>query len=594
MAEAESHSLLATLLQQKQRGSVRGASETAKILMKTENHPLPPALAREMVEALIATYDYELAQEILKKNERSSDPRWIAQWLELKWRTKFEPSIIDLEFEFTLQFGHLDWVKIRYLRKLISLKKFKAAQHFVGEVGLCGSSQLYFRLRYLLVLALGWSDEIIRSTTAAFAKDQELLSVQLQIGVASNFMNLFIVDCRQSVPTEIDNFLETFPVKGNLQLTRVRLKRALHGGYWHNVQTILENHPEFSEHPIFVQASMWLAKQLGDLPRARSIFCRKSYLLNSKALRQCRVGELIKIDEKSLSSRASIRLFTVVRNEAARIPWFLDFYRTLGVNQFFFVDNGSTDGTREVLLSQPDVHVFYTDTKYSEGASGMVWVNELTKRFGRNGWNLYVDVDEALIFQNSERDGLDYLTRYMERNDQEALPAFMLDMHARRGFATPTSSLIEKDFIKAYPFYHANFKVEADFSAPYYRVIGGGRHYLFREHSNQVKTPLIRGGRGILFLGSSHTISPALVSDISAALLHFRMTDEFFTDVNGDLTQGHRAWHCDLRQTGYLNSEFEDKYAKTDNPHIYFYENSESLLRSGLISAPRRYSKKDF
>lgn len=494
MLEAESHRALEALLRRKQRGSVRGASDRAKKLMKNEIHPLP--LVFEMVQALMETHDYELARRLLENNQNPSHPRWVSQWLNLKWRTEFAPSIIDLEREFMEQFCHLKWVKVRYLNKLISLKDFEAAKKFVGAEGLTNSPKAYFQLRYLLVLALGWTAEVARCVAVAFDKDQWLFSDQEQVGVAAQFMHHFLGDSGQHFPPEIDDFLETCSIEGNLQITRLRLKRAVHRGCWPTVQTILKNYPEFSENPMFVHASTWLASVLGDTSRARSIFRRRSHLLVNKPLRPCRTGELVKIDGKSLSDHPAIRLFTVVRNEVARIPWFLDFYRGLGVNRFFFVDNGSTDGTREVLLSQPDVHVFYTDTKYSEGAAGMVWVNDLVDRFGGNGWNLYVDVDEALVFPNSERDGLNFLTQYMERNGQEALPAFMLDMHANRGFGHPASGLIERDFVEAYPFYYADFTIEADFAAPYYEATGGGRYHLFRDRTNQTKTPLIRGGQG--------------------------------------------------------------------------------------------------
>ncbi|MEM9776934.1 MAG: glycosyltransferase family 2 protein, partial [Chloroflexota bacterium] len=40
----------------------------------------------------------------------------------------------------------------------------------------------------------------------------------------------------------------------------------------------------------------------------------------------------------------------VVRNEGLRIPYFLTYYRQLGIKHFFVVDNGSDDGSVEYLL----------------------------------------------------------------------------------------------------------------------------------------------------------------------------------------------------------------------------------------------------
>ena len=57
------------------------------------------------------------------------------------------------------------------------------------------------------------------------------------------------------------------------------------------------------------------------------------------------------------------------RNEGHRLPSFLDYYRRLGVDRFLFVDNASSDGTRELLEHQPDVEYFMTTTSYRGSSS---------------------------------------------------------------------------------------------------------------------------------------------------------------------------------------------------------------------------------
>jgi len=53
-------------------------------------------------------------------------------------------------------------------------------------------------------------------------------------------------------------------------------------------------------------------------------------------------------------------LFSCLKNEEKRIPYFLDYYRELGVKNFFIIDNDSIDNSGEILKSQPDVHYFHT------------------------------------------------------------------------------------------------------------------------------------------------------------------------------------------------------------------------------------------
>ena len=58
--------------------------------------------------------------------------------------------------------------------------------------------------------------------------------------------------------------------------------------------------------------------------------------------------------------RNEIRAFMCIRNEILRLPWILEYHRRIGIDRFFIVDNGSTDGSLDFLLAQDDVHCFYT------------------------------------------------------------------------------------------------------------------------------------------------------------------------------------------------------------------------------------------
>ena len=44
-----------------------------------------------------------------------------------------------------------------------------------------------------------------------------------------------------------------------------------------------------------------------------------------------------------------ILLYCTQRNEKIRLPYFLDYYRKMGVGHFFFVDNDSDDGSLDYL-----------------------------------------------------------------------------------------------------------------------------------------------------------------------------------------------------------------------------------------------------
>lgn len=129
--------------------------------------------------------------------------------------------------------------------------------------------------------------------------------------------------------------------------------------------------------------------------------------------------------------REDILLFSTVRNEAVRLPYFLDYYRRLGVGHFLFVENASDDGTREYLADQPDVSLWTTDASYKRSRFGADWVNWLQRRHGHGHWTITVDADEFLVYPYCDTRPLQALTDWLESSSLRSFPAMLLDMYPR-------------------------------------------------------------------------------------------------------------------------------------------------------------------
>ncbi len=65
------------------------------------------------------------------------------------------------------------------------------------------------------------------------------------------------------------------------------------------------------------------------------------------------VAKLCDLDTPTRIAVGRINAIVICYNEAIRLPYFLKFYQSVGVDRFIVVDNGSTDGSGAILDANP-------------------------------------------------------------------------------------------------------------------------------------------------------------------------------------------------------------------------------------------------
>jgi hypothetical protein len=128
-------------------------------------------------------------------------------------------------------------------------------------------------------------------------------------------------------------------------------------------------------------------------------------------------------------SSNGVRLICPVRDEMAFLPGFLRHYRKMGVSDFLFIDNDSKDGTTEYILAQNDCLVFHTSDSYRESNYAVNWINEVIQRSEINGWTIYVDVDEHLVFPDIENTNIGKFCEKLGSEGFDCVNAAMIDMY---------------------------------------------------------------------------------------------------------------------------------------------------------------------
>lgn len=290
---------------------------------------------------------------------------------------------------------------------------------------------------------------------------------------------------------------------------------------------------------------------------------------------------LTRVDKNKIHLNLDAVVYTCVRNEMLRLPWFLDYYRKLGVQKFVVIDNGSSDGSFEYLLRQEDVYLFFTKQNYFASFVGMTWVNYLTKIFSRNGWAIYVDPDEALVYDDYENRSIIELISLLGKGSYDAMWGYMIDMFSQDDGSFEAGKLRCIDFTSEYSNFVGDFRINDKLSSPFTEVRGGIR-YLFSGSEELTKTPLINASRGVDFLQSSHRISPCRIFDGNLALLHYKFTDNIEIEADRVKNEKSRGVECNIRYEKY--SFARDTLRSNNFENLQSFSGSSDLVNAGFIS----------
>ncbi|MBW4706833.1 glycosyltransferase family 2 protein [Roseobacter sp. YSTF-M11] len=270
-----------------------------------------------------------------------------------------------------------------------------------------------------------------------------------------------------------------------------------------------------------------------------------------------------------------ILLFATVRNEAIRLPYFLEHYRRLGVSHFLIVDNDSTDDTAAVLTAAPDVSFWHTTAGYKDARFGMDWLMWLLIRHGHGHWTITVDADELLVYPDHDSRPLPHLTAWLEQQGQEMMGATMLDLYPKgspdaQRYTPGQNPCDVLNWFDGYG-YWAQRQPKMD----NLWLQGGARARCFfadepRRAPTLNKIPLVKWNRRYVFVNSTHNALPRRLNRIydapgrekvSGVLLHTK----FLPGVSD------RAREEQSRQQHFSNSEQYDTYyhALAENPDLW-------------------------
>ncbi|UMA64256.1 glycosyltransferase family 2 protein [Roseivivax marinus] len=292
---------------------------------------------------------------------------------------------------------------------------------------------------------------------------------------------------------------------------------------------------------------------------------------------------------------SDLLLFSTARNEGVRLPYFLKYYREMGVNHFLIVDNDSTDGSLDWLASQPDVSVWHTRHSYKRARFGVDWLNWLQMKYAHGHWCLVVDPDELFLYPFCDTRPLRALTDWLDASSIKSFSAMLLDMYPK-GRIDEEPYRAGQDPLEVAPWFDAgNYTITRNPRFGNLWIQGGPRSRVFFPEAPEKapalnKIPLVKWDRRYAYVSSTHMLLPRglnLVYDewggekASGVLLHTKFLDTFTSKAEEELT----------RREHYGASKEYVAYAAglKDNPQLWCkwserYINWRQLEILGLMS----------
>ncbi len=277
-----------------------------------------------------------------------------------------------------------------------------------------------------------------------------------------------------------------------------------------------------------------------------------------------------------------IIVFSTMRNERIRLPYFLRYYRNMGVNHFIIVDNDSDDGSAEYLREQEDVSLWTSDKSYKRARFGADWLNWLQRKYAHGHWVLVIDPDEFLVYPFCDTRPLRALTDWLDASSIKSFGAMLLDMYPKGPLDAQPYREGQDPFEIASWFDNGNYMITRNKRFGNLWIQGGPRARTFFPDSPARspalnKIPLIKWDKNYVYVSSTHMVLPRglnLVYDewggekASGCLLHAKFLNTFTTKAEEELSRRqhyansieYRAYEAQLKENPDLWCKWSEKY----------------------------------
>jgi hypothetical protein len=337
--------------------------------------------------------------------------------------------------------------------------------------------------------------------------------------------------------------------------------------------------------------------------------------MTMKVLSSHQISQTLDITRGKINPNA-ITLYSMIKDEIYYLPSFLDHYRSLGIEQFLFLDDRSSDGSHEYLELQSDCIIISAKYQYGDNLNAHdpdgkrktqragIWYKQMIPRtFLGNQYVLYADADEYLILPPTA-DNLREFYDKLERRNIVSVSASLLELYPERllDLRDDYTPQLLSEMIDKYPFYDhqkliefGNIKrIKQKNPSPTYRLFEKNkikkRSFVSRLTGRKSayvlhKTPIFRNSPDNWLVGSHHC-RLRTSKKILLCLLHMKWTSDLSRRTEQAIKLGSYAKNSERYQNYKklfeIAENMPDGLLMTTSKSRK-YESPQSLLDAGII-----------
>jgi len=268
-------------------------------------------------------------------------------------------------------------------------------------------------------------------------------------------------------------------------------------------------------------------------------------------------------------------LLCVAKDSLITVKAQVDWHRRMGIKNFVYVDNMSTDGTFEWLLSQKDVSLFIARESFSE-AKKIAWRRIVMDIFGYDRWYLYLDQDEFFCYPGIESIPIQKYIHYLEEKGICTTLAPMIDMYSNNSLYSENQD--SNNIMDEYCYFDTDtYTLYKNRIMPMVRGGPRSRLYQLKDYFILSKYPFVRvNSETIMGNQRVYPTSTRFLNSTTLALgflLHYKFLPHDYLKFKEHITSG--VQYNDPRVLRLYTESFEK-----NNGISFFYEGSQKFNSS--------------